>query len=83
MIASLEELAGRDYWEDWSGVRSPTLVVRTEDGMLRDVALQIDRGATQRAGWRRSAMPGMTSTWSSPSKGETPWNHSWVRAARR
>lgn len=41
MIASLEELAERDYWKEWSGVRCRTLVVRAENGVPREAALRM------------------------------------------
>ncbi|MFI7297015.1 alpha/beta fold hydrolase [Streptomyces sp. NPDC050121] len=34
MVAAVTELAARDYWEEWSRVTCPTLVVRGENGMM-------------------------------------------------
>jgi pimeloyl-ACP methyl ester carboxylesterase len=38
MIASLEEASTVAYWDEWRAVRCPTLVVRAEQGVDRDVA---------------------------------------------
>ncbi len=32
MVAALDELAGRSYWDEWSRIACPTLVVRGESG---------------------------------------------------
>ncbi|MGY4742624.1 alpha/beta fold hydrolase [Streptomyces sp. ATMOS53] len=34
MVAAVAELATRDYWEEWSRVTCPTLVVRGENGTM-------------------------------------------------
>jgi pimeloyl-ACP methyl ester carboxylesterase len=41
MVASLDEVAETSYWEDWSNVRAPTLVVRAENGVPRDAVLRM------------------------------------------
>jgi pimeloyl-ACP methyl ester carboxylesterase len=41
MVGSLEEVATTSYWEDWSNVRAPTLVVRAENGVPRDAVLRM------------------------------------------
>jgi pimeloyl-ACP methyl ester carboxylesterase len=41
VVASLDEIATNSYWEDWSRVRTPSLVVRAENGVLREVALRM------------------------------------------
>jgi pimeloyl-ACP methyl ester carboxylesterase len=41
MIDSLQEVAERDHWEDWRRVRAPTLAVRAERGVPRDLALRM------------------------------------------
>ena len=41
LIATLQEAAERDYWQEWIGICAPTLVVRAEDGVAREVALRM------------------------------------------
>ena len=41
LIATLQETAERDYWQEWTCTRAPSLVVRAEDGVPRDVALRM------------------------------------------
>ena len=36
LLAALSEASGRDWWDDWSRIRCPVLVVRGERGALRD-----------------------------------------------
>jgi pimeloyl-ACP methyl ester carboxylesterase len=49
MIASLEDVAKREYWDEWSRVRCPTLVVRAEMGVpdyLTDRMTELQPNAT-------------------------------------
>jgi pimeloyl-ACP methyl ester carboxylesterase len=46
MIASLEEASTVAYWDEWSAVRCPTLVVRAENGLARELALRMVEAAT-------------------------------------
>ena len=39
MLASLEEVVTRDYWQEWESVRCPALVVRAGNGVPRHLAL--------------------------------------------
>jgi pimeloyl-ACP methyl ester carboxylesterase len=41
MMTSLEEMAERNYWKEWSGVRCRTLVVRAENGVSLEAALRM------------------------------------------
>ena len=36
LLAALSEASGRGWWDDWSRIRCPVLVVRGEHGALRD-----------------------------------------------
>jgi pimeloyl-ACP methyl ester carboxylesterase len=38
MVRSLDEVAKRDYWAEWSGVACPTLVVRAQGGVSQTLA---------------------------------------------
>jgi pimeloyl-ACP methyl ester carboxylesterase len=41
MVASLDEIATTSYWDDWSRVRTPSLIVRAENGVPRHNALRM------------------------------------------
>jgi pimeloyl-ACP methyl ester carboxylesterase len=41
MVASLDEIATTSFWDDWSRVRTPSLIVRAENGVPRDDALRM------------------------------------------
>ena len=41
MVASLDEIATISYWDDWSKVRAPSLIVRAEKGVPREDVLRM------------------------------------------
>jgi pimeloyl-ACP methyl ester carboxylesterase len=41
LLATLEEASARAYWEEWAAVRCPTLLIRAEEGLDRQLALRM------------------------------------------